>query len=171
MHRHDEPALEGVGPAEGSYQSNPIALRQRIERLFDQQVYGVLCTQGSEQPYGSVVAFAATEDLHSLVFCTPVTTRKYRLLTECPRVAMVIDNRSRFPEDLTKVEAVTATGIATPVPTGAEFERLASLLISRHPHLEGFVFAQSTALFRVDVFRYFHVVRFQEVNEWVPASR
>ena len=59
---------------------------ERIRRLLTEQSYAVLCTQSQSQPYGSLVAFAASEDLKTLVFSTPVTTRKYRLLTECEHV-------------------------------------------------------------------------------------
>ena len=36
--------------------------------------------------------------------------------------------------------------------------------------LETFVKAESCALIRIDVLRYFHVERFQEVREWEPTS-
>ncbi|MBM3858229.1 MAG: pyridoxamine 5'-phosphate oxidase family protein [Verrucomicrobia bacterium] len=142
---------------------------EQIGRLVRAQPYGVLCTQSEAQPYGSLVALAATEDLTTLVFSTPITTRKYRLLVECAQVAVVIDSRSGAPDELMEVEAVTATGRAEQALPGAEFERWAGLLIARHPHLAGFVQAESSALFRVAVVRYFHVSRFQEVVQWVPV--
>ena len=69
----------------------------RIRRLLTEQRYAVLCTQSQSQPYGSLIAFAASDDLKTIVFATPVTTRKYRLLTECEHVALVIDSRSSSP--------------------------------------------------------------------------
>jgi hypothetical protein len=80
-----------------------------------------------------------------------------------------MDNRSGAPSELMEVEAVTATGRAEQVLPGADFERWAGLLIERHPHLAGFVRAESSALFRVAVVRYFYVSRFQEVVQWVPV--
>ena len=85
------------------------ALREQIARLLDGQPFAVLCTQGGGQPYGSVVAFAFDDELSSFVFATPKTTRKYRLLSQCARVALVVDNRGRFPGDLMKVSAVTCS--------------------------------------------------------------
>ncbi|MCK7494095.1 MAG: hypothetical protein MZW92_24830 [Comamonadaceae bacterium] len=38
-------------------------LDRTIRRLLDGQLYGVLCTQGQGQPYGSLVAYAMTPDL------------------------------------------------------------------------------------------------------------
>jgi predicted nucleic acid-binding Zn ribbon protein len=99
-----------------------------------------------------------------------VTTRKYRLLTECEHVALVIDSRSTSPSDMMRIEAITATGRARVIAVGTDYDRWARLLTARHPHLAAFVRAQSSALVCVDVVRYFHVCRFQEVRQWAPAS-
>jgi len=72
-------------------------LESAIKKLVAGQPYAVLCTQGQGQPYGSLVAYAMTPDLASAAFVTPRATRKFRLLSECDRVALLIDNRSRFP--------------------------------------------------------------------------
>jgi hypothetical protein len=146
-------------------------LGERIRRLVDGQPYGVLCTQGQGQPYGSLVAYAMTPDLGSAVFATQKATRKYRLLSECARVALVIDNRSAFPGRLMEVEAVTATGRAREVAKIPEFGKWSRLLTDRHPYLDTFVRSASCGLFRVDIVRYFHVTRFQEVRQWVPKRR
>ena len=157
-------------PASRDPAGEECATRERIRRLLTEQPYAVLCTQSQSQPYGSLVAFAASEDLKMLVFSTPVTTRKYRLLTECEHVSLLIDSRSASSEDMMRIEAVTATGHAQVVAPGPEFERWAELLTARHPHLAPFVRAESSALIRVEVVRYFHVCRFQEVRQWVPGS-
>ena len=67
---------------------------------IDEQPYAVLCVQGGGQPYGALVAFAFSQDLRHAVFVTPVATRKYRLLSECDHVALVIDNRPNKTEEL-----------------------------------------------------------------------
>ena len=144
------------------------ALRDIVARLVAEQPYAVLCTQGGGQPYGSLVALAVADDLGWAAFSTPMTTRKYRLLADCDHVALVIDSRSRSMADMMQVEAITATGRARQVSPGAEFEQAASLLVGRHPQLGNFVRVPTTALFRVDILRYFHVTRFQEVRQWTP---
>ena len=159
---------DALGPQDLRDQECPIP--ERIRGLLVEQPYAVLCTQSQSQPYGSLVAFAASEDLKTLIFSTPVTTRKYRLLTECEHVAILIDSRSASPADMMQIEAVTVTGHAQVVAPGTEFDRWAGLLTARHPHLAPFVRAESSALVRVDVVRYFHVCRFQEVHQWVPGS-
>lgn len=165
----DEPVL---GPefenVPGTFM-DPSTITQ-VQRLVEEELFAVLCTQGGGQPYGSVVAFACGPDLRTFVFCTPTATRKYRLLTECDRVALVVDNRDKFPEDMMKVGALTATGHAVRLEPGLEFDRWAGLLIKRHPYLKSFVVSPSTALFRVDVIRYLYVTRFQEVRQWLPAA-
>ena len=85
-------------------------------------------------------------------------------------MALLIDSRSTSSEDMMGIEAVTVTGHAHVVPAGTEFDRWAELLSARHPHLAAFVRAESTALVRVEVVRFFHVCRFQEVRQWVPGS-
>jgi hypothetical protein len=155
---------EAAGPEEDG-----IGLVERIRRLV-QEPYAVLATQGEGQPYASIVACAVSGDLRTAVFATPIATRKYRLLTECDRVALQIDNRCGHPGRMMEVEAITATGRAIRVPPGDAFDRWSGLLLARHPHLHAFVTSPSVALFRVDIIRYFHVERFQEVREWRPGT-
>ena len=157
-------------PAPRDLAADEHAAPDRIRRLLMAQPYGVLCTQGESRPYASLVAFAASEDLKRLVFSTPVATRKYRLLTECEHVALLIDSRSASPADVMQIEALTVTGSARVVVPGSEFDSLAGLLTTRHPHLAAFVQAQSSALVCVEVDRYFHVCHFQDVRQWVPGS-
>lgn len=164
----DEPLfpVQGSPAPEGDRRS----LEARIRRLVSEQPYAVLCTQGEGQPYGSLVALAVTEDLTSMVFATPKATRKYRLLSACEHVAVVIDSRSTRCDDMMEIEALTATGQATELTDAEEQERPSRLLLARHGQLKDFVASPSTALFLVDVVRYFHVSRFQEVRQWTPPG-
>ncbi len=166
----DEPVLGLEFDTPLGVERSDRAVAECIQTLVTEEPFAVLCTQGGGQPYGSVVAFAFSHDLTSFVFATPRATRKYRLLSECDHVALVVDNRGRFPEDMMKVGAVTITGKAQELEPGPEFEEWAQLLTARHPHLKPFVEAPSTALFRVDTVRFLHVTRFQEVRQWIPAS-
>jgi nitroimidazol reductase NimA-like FMN-containing flavoprotein (pyridoxamine 5'-phosphate oxidase superfamily) len=165
---NDEPVLgadaskpetgEGVSPV------------KRIRDLVTTQPYGVLATHGDDQAYGSLVAFAFTDDLRQVVFATLQATRKYRLLSEHAGVALVVDNRPAHPDEMMDVEAVTVTGRAEEVAPGPEREALARQLLARHPQLRSFVQAKSCALFRIQVVRFLHVSRFQEVRQWVPQG-
>ena len=165
----DEPVLDTHVSDEGQSDSSAISVRDRIQRLVDEQPYSVLCVQGRGQPYGALVALAFSPDLRHAVFTTPKATRKYRLLGECSHVAMVIDNRPGKANELMDVEAVTATGRSQLVEHGAEFDQLAELLLARHPDLTTFLKAETCAVCRVDTVRFLHVMRFQEVSQWVPT--
>jgi len=88
--------------------------------LTDKQPYAVLCVQGEGQPYGALVAFAFSEDLCHSVFVTPVATRKYRSLSECDHVALVIDNRPNKADELMEIEVVTVRGRSQMIERGGE---------------------------------------------------
>jgi uncharacterized protein YhbP (UPF0306 family) len=166
----DEPVL---GPEFGAPQakgSSDRTVTECIHALVAEEPFAVLCTQGEGQPYGSVVAFAFDHDLRSFVFATPRATRKFRLLSQCDRVALVVDNRGKYPGDLMRVGAVTITGKAQQIEPGPMFEEWARLLTARHPYLKSFAESPSTALFRIDAIRFLYVTRFQEVRQWIPAS-
>jgi hypothetical protein len=165
MKNLDEPLFDGH-PAPAGPDPGPV--HERVRALVEGQPYAVLCVQGEGQPYGALVAFAFSPDLRHACFVTPMATRKYRLLRECDHVALVVDSRASSPDRLMEIEAVTVTGRALAIDRGAEFDRWADLLVSRHPYLQSFVRAATCALFRVDVVRFLHVSRFQEVRQWVP---
>ena len=95
----DEPILDSGFDAQLSGPAQDPVAQESIQSLVHTEPFAVLCTQAGGQPYGSLVAFAFTSDLRAFVFATPVATRKYRLLSECDRVALLVDNRGRFPQD------------------------------------------------------------------------
>jgi nitroimidazol reductase NimA-like FMN-containing flavoprotein (pyridoxamine 5'-phosphate oxidase superfamily) len=168
MINHDEPLLgTDFEQSNDSLVARP-DVGERIGRLLASQPFGVLCAQGWGQPYGAVVAFAYVPELSALAFSTPVATRKFRLLEESAQVALVIDSRSLHPEDMMKVEAVTATGFAVRIEESEARREWVHRIGDRHAYLRAFLTSPSTAVIQVDVCRYFYVTRFQEVIQWVP---
>ena len=141
-----------------------------IKNLINQQQYGILPTQGKGQPYGLMMVYTFSEDLKFAAFCTPITTRKFQLLSKCKRVSIVIDNRDHYANDVTKIEAITANGIADRLLKGAELTRWSNALIERYPHMKFFIRSTSCAVFKIEILRIFHVHQFQEVNQWIPGS-
>lgn len=139
-------------------------LRKMLSELFSSQPLAVLATQGDGQPYTSLVAFAATEDLRHILFATTRSTRKYANLSGESRVSMLVDNRSNKDSDFHKAIAVTATGWAEEV-SEEERDHLVSLYLRKHPHLEEFVTSPTCALLKVRVRTYYTVTRFQNVME------
>lgn len=169
MRNIDEPviAVEGSGPDEEMVAREDV--RTRIRNLLKQQQFAVLCTQGRGQAYGSLVAYAVNDELDAAVFSTGRATRKYSLLTESDRIAFVVDSRPSYPDELMRVEAITATGRAREL-SDEQRGPWAEMLMARHPQLSAFVSSPSTAIFKIDITRYLYVTRFQEVLQWVPGT-
>ena len=166
MPLHDEPVFENDQETTEKIRK-PREILPQIRNLLEKEPFCVLCTQGQSQPYGSLIAFAYSDDLRHLYFTTPKATRKYKLLTDCSGAAFLVDNRRRYPDDMIRVEAVTITAQAVQIDP-ADSVRGLELLQLRHPYLIEFLKADTTALFRADAVRYFHVCRFQEVTQWAP---
>ena len=140
-------------------------IKQILSEPFTSQKLAVLGTHQGGQPYGSLVAFAATLDLRNLVFGTTRVTRKFANLQSDPRVFMVLDNRSNRVADFRKAVAATALGRAREV-RGKEREQLAKMYLAKHPHLKEFVTSPTCALVKIRVDVYYLVWRFQNVLEW-----
>jgi nitroimidazol reductase NimA-like FMN-containing flavoprotein (pyridoxamine 5'-phosphate oxidase superfamily) len=119
-------------------------MREDLKKLFTTQPLAVLSTQNKGQPYASLVAFAASEDLKSLFFATTRATRKYANLSSEPQVAMLVDSRSNEVSDFRWAMAVTATGEAEEVE-GEEKERVSKIYLEKHPHLDDFISSPSCA--------------------------
>jgi nitroimidazol reductase NimA-like FMN-containing flavoprotein (pyridoxamine 5'-phosphate oxidase superfamily) len=144
-------------------QSKPEAY-EILNTLLTTQRLAVVATVMRGRPYTSLVAFAASEDLRRVVFCTTRATTKYRNLSEEPNVSVLIDSRTHSVEDFATGAAVTAIGKAAELPAsvaGPTVERF----LRKHSHLEAFVRSPSTALCSVEVEKYYLVTRFQHVVE------
>jgi general stress protein 26 len=136
-----------------------------LRELFATQRLAVLATQEEGgHPYANLMAFAVSDDLKTILLVTGRSTRKYANLRQNPHVALLIDNRSHQPSDIHEAMAVTVLGEAEEV-SEAERDRLLHTYLVKHPHLEEFASSPSSALFRVDVNRYYLVRRFQHVME------
>lgn len=137
---------------------------EQITTLFDTQMLAVLSTQNQDQPYASLVAFAADDNLEHIFFLTPNTTRKYENLIINPKVAILINNSLNQADDIYKAVSVTGIGSAAAVET-PDKTRLLNMYLKKHPHLKGFSKAPTTAFICVAMKRYFMVNQFQNVIE------
>ncbi len=140
-------------------------IQEIIHELFSSQKLAVLGTHQSGQPYGSLVAFAATPDLKNLFFATTRATRKFANLQADSRVSMLLDNRSNRVADFRKAVAATVLGRAKEV-RGKEKKELEKMYLAKHPHLKEFVNSPTCALVKIRVEVYYVVWRFQNVFEW-----
>ena len=139
-------------------------VKERIEALLESQLLAVLSTQRHGQPYSSLMAYAHTPDLATLVFATPKPTRKYANLLAEPRVSLLVDSRSNEEVDFHAASAVTVIGKVEEV-NEESMAKLKSLFLKKHPYLHDFVNSPSTALLRVAVKHYILVDRFQQIME------
>ena len=142
---------------------------EKIKKLVREQFFFILCTQGEGQPYGSLIAYAFKDDLKKFFFATSKNTRKYKLLSKCPKVAIVIDSRCKNQDEFMKIDVLTATGNTIKIEKNEkDFKKDISLLKNRHPYLNKFLESNNTVLFCLDVEKYIYVTNFQEVFEWNP---
>jgi len=138
--------------------------RNRLGELFRSQNLAALSTHHAGQPYASLVAFYAADDLKHIYFVTPKTTRKFANLTADNRVAVMVNSSSNQASDFHQAISVTAVGRAKEV-AGADKERILGQYLAKHPHLEDFVRSPTCALVQVVVGSYYMVKNFQNVME------
>ena len=140
----------------------------RLKQLDRSQRHAVLATAAGTGPHASLVAFVLTKDGKGIVFATPTATAKYRTMKRNSRVSVLIDSRENSEKDYLGAEAVTVYGRAREIHEGPQWAELAMRFVSKHPALEPFVAAPSTAIMLVTISRCVHVGRFQTVTVWKP---
>lgn len=138
--------------------------RQRLAELFRTQSLAALSTHHQGQPYTSLVAFHASDDLKNIYFVTPTTTRKFRNLTADSRVSVMINSSTNQTSDFHRAISVTAVGRAR-IVDGSDMATLLAQYLDKHPHLEEFAHSPSCALVNVSVKSYYMVKNFQNVME------
>lgn len=170
---YDEPMFIDVKRSNNQDESNSSvsdAIIDSIKDLCVDQSFAVLATQGTDQPYTSLISFATTEDLKYIVFATPVQTRKYNLLKHNQKVSVLIDNRSNQPDSINRISALTAIGSVQILTEQEDIDKWSDILIDKHKYLNNFINAGSTAIILIEISKYFYVRRFQEVVEWTPKN-
>ena len=141
-----------------------IQLKKLLKELFRSQLFAALATQQLTHPYNNLIAYAATDDLKSILFATRRQTNKYANLLSNNSVSVLIDSRTNRDSDFRNAVAVTATGTAEEVKADQN-DGLLQLYLVKHHNMEKFVHSPDSALFRVRVKRYYIVRNFQEVME------
>ena len=140
-------------------------VQHRLRNLFEAQNLAVVATQTGGQPYASLVAFVATDDLRHLYFVTPRTTRKFSNLISDSRVAVLVNSSINQESDFHDAVALTVTGVAEEIKD-PEREAIQELYLSKHPYLEDFARSPSCAFIRVTARSYYMVQNFQNVMEF-----
>lgn len=140
-------------------------LPHQLRNLFSSRRLAVLATETEGKPYASLVAFAASDDLKTIVFATTRSTRKFAYLSTNPSVALLIDDRTNEVADFRNAMAVTATGTAQEINANRN-KRLLRLYLEKHPYLKEFVSSPTCAVVKVNVRTYYAVRQFQRVFEF-----
>ena len=143
----------------------PSDVADEIRRLLDAERLAMLSTEQRGQPYASLVAFSQADDLATLLFATPRTTRKFANLQANPKVALLIDNSRNQASDIYGAVAVTAIGRAA-VLSARDRKDMDPVHLAKHPYLKDFLRAATTDLVRVAVTRYLMVRNFQNVYDY-----
>jgi nitroimidazol reductase NimA-like FMN-containing flavoprotein (pyridoxamine 5'-phosphate oxidase superfamily) len=137
---------------------------REIKKVLDSQRLAVMATERDGHPYTSLMAFAHTADLTTIVVATGRTTRKHMNLLGESRVSLLNDTRTNSESDFRTAAAVTVLGNAAEVED-EERKKYAELYLSHHPYLEEFLRSPATAIFKIRVRHYLIVNRFQHVME------
>jgi nitroimidazol reductase NimA-like FMN-containing flavoprotein (pyridoxamine 5'-phosphate oxidase superfamily) len=149
--------------------STDVDIQPVLRDLFLTQRYAVLASDDRGQPFASLMAFSASEDLRHIIVLTDRATRKFCNLKANPRVALLIDDRENKGSDTQESVAVTAVGEAREMQT-EEGAPLLELFLARHPYLADFAASPGCAIIRVKIKSYLLVSRFQKVIEWSVGS-
>ncbi len=128
-------------------------LKSKISKLFLQQLFAVLSTQGPDGPHSVIVCFLVTSGLGELFFVTPRSTRKFNHMISRPVVALFMDNRQNSLQDLHGLTGVEVIGRAEVAP---EDDRvfMRDLFLKRFPELEEFYDSPDCALIKVRISRF-----------------
>ncbi len=143
---------------------NKTALRNSLRDLFSRQILASLATSKGGQPYTSLVAFVATDNLRTFLFATEKNSTKYSNIIANQRVSILIDNRTNSATDFYKGMAVTVIGQAQELKAD-QYTRYLKLYLKKHPSLRKFAKSPSCRLLRINVETYRIVTQFQQVTE------
>ena len=142
----------------------------KVRKLMAEQRFGVLCTaQPDGQPYTSLVAVVAGEDLGQVAFATLRATRKFENISSEPRVALLLDDRANQPSDLLQAATVTVLG-RTRELEGSDRDHWTMALLSKHATLGDFLRSPDCAVVVIEVDRLLLVTEFQRVIELVVSG-
>lgn len=142
----------------------PKIIFNRITKILNSQLYGVMATQGSTYPYTSLVGIANTKDYRELLFATSRNSRKYQNLVNSSHVSILIDTRLNALSDIMEAEAITALGSATEIPQ-KQWQDYANIFLSKHPNFKEFIETPQCSLIKITVDKYILVDHFQNVTE------
>jgi nitroimidazol reductase NimA-like FMN-containing flavoprotein (pyridoxamine 5'-phosphate oxidase superfamily) len=136
-------------------------LSQLLHDLMATRNFGVLCTEGQGQPYGSLMCFATSDDLARVWLATERNTLKFKHMHANDRVAFLVENTGNEPSDTFEAVVATATGRVSELE-GAEKSAALERYLAKNPQLTEFLASPGCALLQLEVEAFQVVRRFQE---------
>lgn len=137
--------------------------RAVLEKIMHGQRSGVLGTSFMDIPLCSQMAFAVAEDLRTMIVVTPRQTTKHDNMTANPNVSFLVSTARNDPSDPASAVALTATAFATELSDERRQEAV-RLFSARHPELQAFASAPTTAVMELRIDSYHVVSNFQGVT-------
>jgi nitroimidazol reductase NimA-like FMN-containing flavoprotein (pyridoxamine 5'-phosphate oxidase superfamily) len=137
-------------------------IKQKIKHILKSQLYGVLATSYKNQPYTSLLAFVASEDITSIYVATGKSTHKYKNVNENEKVAFFIDTRANNNFDVNTAYTLTVFAKAKERNRN-EIPHIKKLYLSKHPHLNSFIHSKNVEFVQFKVSKFSFVERFQNV--------
>ena len=143
--------------------SDSKTLKSKISKLFLQQLFAILSTQGADGPHSVIVCFVVSSGLGELFFVTPRSTRKYNNMISHPVVTLFVDNRHNDLQDLQGLTGVEVKGRAE-VATAEDRRYMRDLFLKRFPELDEFYDSPDCALMKIRISRYEVINDFQSME-------
>ncbi len=139
----------------------PLTTLEKIRRLLADQQLAALATQDDSGPYLSLMAFAVSRDLDSLLIATKRGTRKFANILKNPKVALLIDNRTAGGADLNNTMALTILGTAQE-PEEEEKAFLTERFRKQHPGMQVFLDDPGCILLEIKTEKYILISQLEE---------
>jgi nitroimidazol reductase NimA-like FMN-containing flavoprotein (pyridoxamine 5'-phosphate oxidase superfamily) len=137
-------------------------IQRRIKKILQSQLYGILATSYRNQPYTSLLAFIASEDLNNIYVATSKNTHKFENVNENENVAFFIDTRSNDNFDVSNAYALTIFGKAEIIDKD-KITQIKKLYVSRHPQLDSFIHSKNVEILQINISSFSFVERFKNV--------
>lgn len=139
------------------------SIRESIERLLTEQLFGVLSTHGSDGPHSVIVSFAVFDHFREIIIVTPRSTRKFANILRDNEVSLFLDNRSNTITDLQRLTALEARGRAEEI-SQEEICVHRDVYSAKYPELKEFAESPSNVLVKIRVQSYEFIHHFQNVT-------
>ncbi len=125
-------------------------IKEKARLLLEGQIFAVLCTQGQDGPYASLMAYVYEKENDKVFMVTKTTSEKVRNIQNCPRVALLVDDRIRSGSGKA-VSALTVEGtVVSWLPDSVYF----ALLETRFPALKTLLDDPETVVLCIELDRF-----------------